>query len=318
MIIGIDTSCYTTSLAVFDLAGRLLCEKRRLLQVRAGECGLRQSEALFCHVKQLPELMEELTAELTAEAGPLRPRAVCVSTRPRPVSGSYMPVFLAGQGLARSLAAAWGVPLYETSHQEGHLAAALWSAGLAWQEPFLALHLSGGTGEILAVAPRPAGFEAKTVGDTDLPPGQFVDRVGVALGLPFPAGPALEKLASAAVRRDFRLSGSVKGTHISFSGPEAAAQRAVKRGVEPAQIAAAVLDNIAKSLTKAIQAARGQTGYSRVLLMGGVAANQRIREKLQPLQVSFAKAEHSGDNACGVALIGLAAWNREQQEERHV
>ena len=307
MILGIDTSCYTTSLAVFDPAGRLLCEKRRLLPVEQGSCGLRQSEALFCHVKQLPQLMEELTAEL----GPLSLGAVSVSDRPRPKKSSYMPVFLAGLGLARSLAAAGGAPLYRTSHQEGHIAAALWSAGLDWREPFLALHLSDGTGEILAVTPGEAGFAIETVGDTDLPPGQFVDRVGVALGLPFPAGPALEQLAQQAQTTDFRLSGSVQGTHISFSGPESAARRAVTAGVEPAQIAAAVLDNIAKSLGKAIAAAREQTGCQRVLLAGGVAANRRIREKLQPLKVRFAGPEHSGDNACGVALLGLAAWRKE-------
>ena len=307
MIIGIDTSCYTTSLAVFDLAGRLLCEKRRLLPVEKGACGLRQSEALFCHVKQLPQLMEEVASELE-----LRPRAVCVSVRPRPKTGSYMPVFLAGEGLARSLAAAWQAPLYRTSHQEGHIAAALWSAGLSWTQPFLALHLSGGTGEILAVEPQDTGYAVTAVGDTDLPPGQFVDRVGVALGLPFPAGPELERLAEEAKGTDFRLSGSVKGTHISFSGPESAAQRAVAQGVGKAEIAAAVLDNIAKSLAKAIIAARELTGYRRVLLAGGVAANRRIRQKLAPLAVSFAGREYAGDNACGVALLGLAALKKEE------
>ena len=307
MIIGVDTSCYTTSLAVFDPAGRLLCEKRRLLPVEKGLCGLRQSEALFCHVKQLPELTEELAAEL----GPLAPRAVCVSSRPRSAEGSYMPVFLAGLGLARSLAAAYGAPLYQTSHQEGHIAAALWSAGLAWQEPFLALHLSGGTGEILRVEPQPAGYEIETVGDTDLPPGQFVDRVGVALGLPFPAGPELEKLAEQATDTDFRLSGSVRGTHISFSGPESAAERAIASGVEPASVATAVLDNIAKSLAKAIAAAREQTGCQKVLLAGGVAANRRIRKKLAASNVCFAAPKYAGDNACGVALLGLAAWRQE-------
>ena len=307
MIIGVDTSCYTTSLAVFDPAGRLLCEKRRLLPVAKGHCGLRQSEALFCHVKQLPELMEELAAEL----GPISPKVVCVSARPRPVAGSYMPVFLAGLGLARSLAASCGASLYQTSHQEGHIAAALWSAGLDWQEPFLALHLSGGTGEILRVAPKPAGYDIATVGDTDLPPGQFVDRVGVALGLPFPAGPELEKLAERATGTDFRLSGSVRGTHISFSGPESAAERAIASGVDPASIAAAVLDNIAKSLAKAIAAAREQTGCQQVLLAGGVAANRRIRKKLAASDVSFAAPEYAGDNACGVALLGLAAYRQE-------
>ena len=305
MILGVDTSCYTTSLALWDHHGRLLCQKRRLLPVAEGQCGLRQSEALFCHIRQLPELMEELCRE----AGPLELRAVAVSARPRPLEGSYMPVFLAGLQLARSLAASHGVPCYHTSHQEGHIAAALWSAGLSWQEDFLALHLSGGTGEILRVRPQPAGYAIETIGDCDLPPGQFVDRVGVALGLPFPAGPALERLAGQASCQDFRLSGSVRGTHISFSGPEAAAQRAVKAGTEPGQIAAAVLDNIAKSLAKAIQAARQLSGCSQVLLAGGVAANARIRAKLGPLKLKFAAPEYAGDNAAGVARLGWQAWS---------
>lgn len=309
MILGIDTSCYTSSVAICDSHGRLLSDKRRLLPVSRGQCGLRQSEALFYHVRNLPDLMDELFAEV----GDADIQAVAVSGQPRPQADSYMPVFTAGMAVARSVAASLGVPCYVTSHQEGHIMAALYSANLRWTEPFLAVHLSGGTGELLYVEPHAVGFSIRVIGDTDLPPGQFIDRVGVALGLSFPAGPEIEKLAACAISTDFRLTGCVQGTHISFSGPESAAQRAVAAGVPSAEIAAAVLDNIAKSLAKAIGAARSEYGCQRVLLAGGVAANQRIREKLHSLHLNFAQSHYAGDNAVGVALLGL---KRHEQETR--
>jgi len=308
MILSIDTSCYTTSVAIMDLEGRLICDVRRPLPVEKGCRGLRQSDAVYAHTRNLPYVLEEALGQCPAE----RLTAIAVSTRPRPTDGSYMPVFTAGEGQARILAAALKLPKYTFSHQEGHLAAALWSASLNWEEPFLALHLSGGTGEILSVKPgkplaegenqNPA-YDISLVGDTDLPPGQFVDRVGVALGLPFPAGADLDRLALSATCRDFRLPGCVQGTHISFSGPESAAQRAVKKGVDPGQIAAAVFDNIAKSVQKAIRAARDQNHIEKVLLMGGVAASQNIRNYLERDEVFFCPAQFSSDNAVGLAIL---------------
>lgn len=311
MILGIDTSCYTTSVALMDQQGRLISDMRRLLSVEHGARGLRQSDAVYAHNQNLPQLLAELFREHSAK----QLKAIAVSCRPRPQDDSFMPVFTAGCGTAQILAAALRLPLFSFSHQEGHLAAALWSAGLHWQEPFIALHLSGGTGEILLVepgaqscSPSPDGeqrlYRISIIGDTDLPPGQFVDRIGVALGMNFPAGAELDALALNASCRDFRLSGSVRDTHISFSGPESAAQRAVKAGVEPAQIAAAVFDNIGKSLLKAIRAAKAAYGLERVLLMGGVAASQNLRRYLESEQVCFAQARYSSDNAVGTAALG--------------
>ena len=139
--LGIDTSNYTTSAAVFDGSGGY--NAGRLLEVRPGELGLRQSDALFQHIKHLPGRFAELQAEgwLTGLS------AVGASTRPRAVEGSYMPCFLAGEGQGRTLADALGVPFYAVSHQQGHIAAAAWSAGRLelLDRPMLAWHLSGGT-----------------------------------------------------------------------------------------------------------------------------------------------------------------------------
>ena len=118
-VLGLDTSNYTTSVALFD--GERGVNLGCLLEVRPGELGLRQSDALFQHVKRLPQLLEQL------EIGDIQ--AVGASTRPRAVEGSYMPCFLAGESQGRGIAATLGVPFYAHSHQQGHLAAAAWSAG---------------------------------------------------------------------------------------------------------------------------------------------------------------------------------------------
>lgn len=316
MILALDTSCYTTSVAIMDTSGRLICDVRRPLSVERGCRGLRQSEALFAHVRNLPGALAEAFAVCPAA----QLTRIAVSTQPRPETGSYMPVFTAGISAAETLAAALRLPLLGFSHQEGHIAAALWSAGLTWQEPFLACHLSGGTGELLLVTPRPvaalpaapagqiipagcAAYRIEIIGDCDLPPGQFVDRVGVALGCDFPAGAALDRLADSAVKREFRLSGSVRDCRISFSGPETAAQRAVAAGVEPAEIAAAVFANIGKSLHKAIARARERYHLERVLLMGGVAASGNLRNYFLRENVDFAAPPYAGDNAVGLAAL---------------
>jgi len=303
MILAFDTSCYTTSVAVLAHDGRLLADKRRLLPVSKGACGLRQSAALFAHMQALPELLEQALAD----SGALSIQAVAFSSRPRPQPDSYMPVFLAGRQAGRLLSLAWACPCWDFSHQEGHIAAAAWSKALAWREPFLAAHLSGGTGEILLACPQEHGFSLEIMGGSDLPAGQFIDRVGVALGLPFPAGPALEQLALSAKPAALRLKGTTKGAQMSFSGPESAAQRLIAQGVDGAALAQAVLANIGQSLSKALQAAAKASGCKQALITGGVAANSLIRAQVEQeapdLELHFALPAYAGDNAVGIALL---------------
>ena len=104
--LGIDTSNYATSLAVFDTAAEeVVCDRKRFLPVKPGELGLRQSDAVFHHTAALPELLRELDAEFPLH----RVDAVGVSEKPRPVEGSYMPCFLTGLAVAQGLALARGV-----------------------------------------------------------------------------------------------------------------------------------------------------------------------------------------------------------------
>ena len=148
-VLGLDTSNYTTSAAWFD--GSRGDNVGKLLEVPQGSLGLRQSEALFQHVKRLPEIL----AALKKTGLPCDLSALGASTRPREVEGSYMPCFLAGQSQAQGMATVLGLPFYPCSHQQGHIAAAAWSAGRMdlLDRPHLVWHLSGGTTELLYVVP---------------------------------------------------------------------------------------------------------------------------------------------------------------------
>ena len=145
--LGVDTSNYATSLAVFDTAGEVVCAKKRFLPVKAGQLGLRQSDALFHHTAALPEMLQELAQEFDLT----KIDAVGVSQKPRPVEGSYMPCFLAGVSAATAFAAARDIPLIHTTHQQGHAAAALYAAkGEAlFSQKVLLFHISGGTTDLL-------------------------------------------------------------------------------------------------------------------------------------------------------------------------
>lgn len=302
MFLGIDTSCYTTSLAVIDTQGRLLSERRQLLKVPSGQRGLRQAEGVFLHLQNLPQL----AAQLKADVGKFQLKAIAASSRPRPQDNSYMPVFVSGLSFAQTLAPILAVPCYELSHQEGHLLAGLWSAKVNWQD-FYAFHVSGGTTELLQVS---LGEEIKIVelgGSNDLHAGQFVDRIGVALGLPFPAGPALEKLAQNVGSQILKVPTAIKGLNISFSGPESHVQRLVAAAeVEPALLARGVEHCIAQSLCQLVQNAVSKHGVKPVLFVGGVMANLYIRGYLTQklaLECKFAQTRYAGDNAVGAALF---------------
>ncbi|NPV26219.1 MAG: O-sialoglycoprotein endopeptidase [Firmicutes bacterium] len=313
LIVGIDTSAYTTSVAVIDSEQKVWFDERQLLKVPAGLRGLRQSEAVFQHVQNLPDLVERMSRQVD----PRQIVRVVASGRPRPVADSYMPVFTVGAGLARSLAAALKVTPIMVSHQEGHLAAGIWSAQGPREEKFLAVHLSGGTSELLVVgraSSQDQVFAIDRLGQSnDLHAGQFVDRLGVRLGLSFPAGAALEKLAAQAEGEPLvRLPSAVRGYDFSFAGPAAAAERLLDRGVPGPLVARAVEACLVKTLEKVLRRAREQLGLTAAILVGGVAANHYLRQRLTErlshpavgMKLYFTDPRYSTDNAVGVALCG--------------
>ena len=297
MVLGIDTSNYTTSVAVFD--GRDGENRSRLLDVAPGQLGLRQSDAVFSHVKRLPALLEGLLADM----GHPTVEAVAVSTRPRAVEGSYMPCFLAGVMAARSAAAALDVPCYAVSHQQGHVAAALWSAGRLelMDRPHLAWHLSGGTTELLLVEPEGANVRATKLGGTsDISAGQVMDRTGKLLELPFPAGKALDALSETGAAKPFRVK--TDGLTFSLSGLENQIRAFYQKTGSAADTAAFAIGSVVDAVLRLTRAAQAQYPGLEVVFSGGVASNRTLR-KICPFCV-FAAPQFSTDNAMGVAILG--------------
>ncbi len=331
-VLAFDTSNYTTSIAVMDLAGNLLDHHRQLLSVEDGKRGLRQSDALFQHVQRLPLLMEKLAPILKQ----VTLKAIGYSDRPRRVEGSYMPVFLACETVARSLSASHGIPCYAFSHQEGHIAAGLWSLGMQVEEPFYALHLSGGTTELLKVTPRSdLGFDEEIIGATaDISLGQLIDRTGVALGLPFPAGPALEKLALACKEEPFDIPFSIKSNssgkktdqtsksktiEINLSGPETHVQRLLTTE-SPERIALSLFYFAGKLLARLVMRAQSSSPLPFLLSVGGVASNSIVRRVMEeevysvpPITLHYATPAHCSDNAVGTAALTLQSYTRSSQ-----
>lgn len=298
-VIGIDTSNYTTSIAFFDGIGGENCSK--LLPVKSGELGLRQSDAVFAHIKSLLEL----SGRLFSHIGKSPITAVGVSTRPRAVEGSYMPCFLVGLSHATLLSDALHVPLVEVSHQQGHVAASLWSAGHLelMDEPHLAWHLSGGTTELLLVEPEGKLVNCTKIGGTtDISAGQLIDRTGQLLGLPFPSGKHLDALSREAAGKDF-FRVKCKDMTFSFSGMQNKVQQYFEANGDPAETAAYALRCVAYGVFHATQQALKAYPGLPVVFSGGVASNTLLRQVLEPLNPIFAQPQYSTDNAMGVAVL---------------
>lgn len=302
--LGLDTSCYTTSLGIVDAKGKPVLDLRKPLAVRVGEKGLRQSEAFFQHIKSLPQFFENKDFCRLIPAI----KAVSVSEKPRPGVNSYMPVFKAGESVGKVAANSMLAAYYPSTHQEGHILAGALSAGIIWDK-FWAFHLSGGTTELLEVKIKGAVLAVNKIGgSSDIAAGQFVDRIGVMYGLSFPAGPKLEAIARAA-KGSCSLPVAVKGDSVSFSGPLTKAERMT--GNEPAEVARAVEKCIASSIIELIKNTSGGS-LKKILFVGGVMANNFIKDNvaaaLREHELAFAAPEYSGDNAIGTAEFARRAW----------
>ena len=294
-VIGFDTSNYTTSIAYFD--GESGVNESRLLPVKQGELGLRQSDAVFHHTKSLPELSGRLFSHVPEI------HAIGVSTRPRAVEGSYMPCFMVGYSHAKLLSDSLHMPLIEVSHQQGHVAASLWSAGRLdlMDQPHLAWHLSGGTTELLLVEPEGKNVKCTKIGGTmDISAGQLIDRTGVMLGLPFPAGKHLDDLSREAVGREvFRVK--CPDTVFSLSGVQNKVQQF--HSGNAAETAAYALRCVVYAVRKATEnALKAYPGFE-VVFSGGVASNSMLRSLTADLHPIFCAPRYSTDNAMGVAVL---------------
>lgn len=311
VVLGVDTSNYTTSVAILDTDGGLVANLKRPLRVEHGERGLRQSDALFNHTVNLPDIICEAREYLKDR----KIVAVGVSEKPRNAEGSYMPCFLAGVSLANGFAAGASAPLYGFSHQCGHIMAALYSSGAEHllSEEFAAFHISGGTTELLRVKASSRGFDTELVGGTlDLNAGQIIDRVGVYMGLDFPAGPMLERLALDNTKKIPKKKISINNMSVNLSGLENMAVKLYDETKDKCLTAAFVLDYIQRAIIAMSEAYEEAFGKTAFVYAGGVMSNSIIKKNLsERFSAYFAEPSMSQDNAVGVAALTLRAYKSE-------
>ncbi len=300
--LGIDTSNYTTSVALFNDETNEIKSLKKLLPVKSGEKGIRQSDAVFHHTVQLPDLIEELLKEFKGDI-----KGIGVSVKPCNEIDSYMPCFLVGISIARSLANAMNIPLYDFSHQDGHIVAALYSANKLnlLNEIFIAFHISGGTSQALLVKPNEKYFYTEKVSDSlDLKAGQAVDRVGLMLGLDFPCGPELEKLANNSSKDLKKIKVFRRDGNFSLSGVENQCKKMIDNSAAFEDVATYCLSYIYSALDDTVNELISKYGKLPIVFSGGVMSNQIIRNKLlQKYESYFAEPTFSSDNACGVAIL---------------
>ena len=303
-VLALDTSNYTTSLGIIDENLGIVANLKRPLPVKEGERGLRQSDAVFSHVKNLPELFREARPYLTE----LTVSAVGVSSRPRNQEGSYMPCFLVGVSAAEGIRTARDIPLLSFSHQSGHIAAALYGADALplRTAPFAAFHVSGGTTELVRVTPAEHDFSCEVVGGSrDLHAGQVIDRVGVSLGLSFPAGPALEQLAMQNTEKVPKRKPALSGCYCHLSGLENMARDLYTESGDACLTAAFVFDYIGSALALMARAYRAEYGDDPILFAGGVMSSTLLQARLRNEvgHAYFAPPALSADNAVGTAVL---------------
>ena len=301
LYLGLDTSNYKTSAGLYCPEDGSFRACGKLLEVPQGTLGLRQSDALFQHIKQLPEQVKSACREMDG-----RIRAIGFSARPRDLEDSYMPCFLAGQCVAQCLGAAMDVPVYDFSHQQGHLAAAAFSVGKPelMEAPFLAWHLSGGTTELLLVEPSNDRIIRADIlgGTTDISAGQVIDRVGVDLNMRFPAGPYVEQAALLSSNDDF-FRVKVQDCTFSLSGVQNQYLAKMKAGESAEDVCRFVLLTVAQAILKATRNARKERKLP-VLISGGVSVCSLVQNVFENEQdVWFAQKGLGGDNAVGTAIL---------------
>lgn len=302
IFIGIDTSNYTTSCAFCNENGKIIENFKILLPVKNGENGLRQSDAVFFHIRNLQsiaEMIKERSKSYTVEA-------IGYSAYPRDCEGSYMPCFLVGQALGQMLSAILSVNAYPFSHQAGHIKAAIYSSGATDDEDFIAFHVSGGTTEIVYVKKDENSYKINLIGGSvDLHAGQAIDRIGVSMGLKFPCGKELEALAIQNKEKIPNCKICVSGYNCNLSGLENLASNLYKKTDDKALTSAFVLEFIGKTIIKLSENLRNEYPNTKIVYAGGVMSNSIIKNKIKKSfdNVYFAMPEFSTDNGAGISLL---------------
>ena len=303
LFLGIDTSNYTTSTALYDSKTGEMVQQKKLLPVKEGQLGLRQSDAVFHHTAQLHTLIEELLKDVDTS----KIAAIAASSRPRPVDGSYMPCFTVGENTAKILSSAMKIPLYTFSHQEGHIEAIRHYSSLKDEVPLICFHFSGGTTEALLLDEN--GKLEIVGGSKDIAYGQVLDRVGVSLGYAFPCGRELDEIAvSASGHREILSKIKVKDGYVNLSGIETQCQRVIEDYPQE-ELIDALFERLCESVADMTTQLAHKYDINNFIYAGGVSCSTFMRNYLsehmyKDVNIVFGKPEMSADNAIGTALLG--------------
>lgn len=312
IILGFDTSCYTTSIAAITLNQEIILNEKIILKVKKGNKGLRQSEAIFQHVSNIGEISQLINDKLKQ----YNIVGICVSTKPRPVDNSYMPVFSVGYNFAKLLSSINGCQLYETTHQENHIEASLFDNDLENKDKFLAVHMSGGTTEILLVEKKNNNYNMEIVGGSlDISFGQLIDRLGVKLNYNFPCGKYIDDNALICKEKvQNGLKTSVREGYMNLSGIENQINKIID-DYDDQYLSKILLDTLVRSMYKSLTYICDKYDLKEVLFGGGVSASKYIQKELSEklkrkmIKTYFTDIEYATDNGVGCAIIGLNQMN---------
>lgn len=301
--VGIDTSAYTTSIAIIDSDFNVLKNLKYMLKVENGKKGLRQQEAVFQHIMNLSRYIEEAFSDIDNSLI----ETISCSNKPRNLEDSYMPVFLVSELIAKTMGSMLNITPSYFSHQEGHLGVVVDHLDKMKIEKFIGLHFSGGTSEILEIEMKNFKFDIKIIGGTlDISFGKFIDRIGVALGFDFPAGKYIEGL-NASNQTILKQPISVKEGWFNLSGAETYLLNEIDRGVAKEEIACATEQIMEKTLLRALEnIIEDKKQY--IIFTGGVASNTRLRRSLLAKYGEYVIIPEKSlctDNAVGLAKLGL-------------
>lgn len=307
-ILGIDTSAYTTSIAIIEQDSKeIIINKRRILTVPIGQKGLRQQDAVFQHIKNFQELYSQIDVDFN------NIRTVSVSSRPRNVEGSYMPVFTVGQNYGKIISKSLNCNYLEYSHQENHIAASLLNNYKEINNNILAIHLSGGTTEFLKVCKSNKGYEAVILGGSkDITFGQLIDRVGTLFNFKFPCGLYMENYLNNNNNIEKIKTPKISGdAYINLSGMEnfySNLYLSNKFNIE--SIINSLFTYIAECIIHIINEIKLNFNIETIIIAGGVASNSLIRNRVlstltNQFNIIFPTKENASDNAVGTAFLPI-------------
>ncbi|ENY6783882.1 MULTISPECIES: tRNA (adenosine(37)-N6)-threonylcarbamoyltransferase complex transferase subunit TsaD [Providencia] len=308
-VLGIETSCDETGIAIYDDEHGLLANQLySQVKVHADYGGVVPELASRDHIRKTVPLIQAALKEANLTSQDID--AVAYTAGPGLVGA-----LMVGATVGRSLAFAWNVPAVAVHHMEGHLLAPMLEEKSP-EFPFVALLVSGGHTQLISVT----GIgEYELLGESiDDAAGEAFDKTAKLLGLDYPGGPVLSRMAEQGTAGRFvfpRPMTDRPGLDFSFSGLKTFAANTIRENADDdqtrADIARAFEDAVVDTLAIKCKRALEQTGFKRLVMAGGVSANRALRAKMEDVlkqrggEVFYARPEFCTDNGAMIALAGL-------------